>query len=681
MRGIKEVQAMPIADQSSSSATAIPVSREQLWGILFEAAEIEHNLMCCYLYAMFSLKDSVDEDLNEAELAAVRRWRGEIMDVAIEEMAHLAIVSNILSALGAPAHFGRQNFPIAPGYHPAGVVVKLAPFTVETLDHFIYLERPETVEIADGEGFAPERSYIRALAPDRLMSATMDYATVGKLYQAIEDGIRFLADEIGEDALFVGDAGHQISHDVMALPNVTVVRCVKTACAAIDAIVRQGEGADPDEAGSHFQRFLAIRAEYQALLEARPDFRPARKAAHNPVMRRPPLPDGKVWISAEPAASLLDIGNAIYNHSLRCLALSYAGVDGAAQRSLVNAAVDLMRILTPVAERLTALPANADQPGCTAGLSFATLRSAAALPVTAGAVPVLVERLRDIADKAIGLASRQGDITELAAKTGADLNRLADRLATVAILPPPAPEAVMTPVEAPIATTVPLHDVPISTPPVPEIAPDGREIIPGQAIDLIFSAERCIHARHCVLGQPQVFKANVEGPWIDPDATSTEGLVTVAHMCPSGAIQYRRHDGGAAEAAPPVNLVQLRENGPIGVRADMVLAGERVGYRATLCRCGASKNKPFCDGSHNAIGFSASGEPATRQSQPLAVRGGPLMIDPQQDGPLQVSGNLEICAGTGRTVDRVTSTLLCRCGGSANKPFCDGTHRRNGFKS
>lgn len=676
---------MPMADPILSPAplAAIqkPASREQLWGILFEAAEIEHNLMCCYLYAMFSLKDSLDEDLSEHELAAIRRWRGEIMDVAIEEMAHLAIVSNILSALGAPAHFGRQNFPIAPGYHPAGVVVKLAPFNVETLDHFIYLERPESVEIADGDGFAPDRVYTRSLAPDRLMSATMDYATVGKLYQAIEDGIRHLADEIGEDALFVGDAAHQISHDVMALPNVTVVRCVKTACAAIDAIVRQGEGADPDEQGSHFQRFLAIRAEYQALLEARPDFRPARKAAHNPVMRRPPLPEGKVWISAEPAASLLDIGNAIYNHSLRCLALSYAGVDSAAQRSLVNAAVDLMRILTPVAERLTALPANADQPGCTAGLSFATLRSAAALPVAAGAVPVLVERLRDIADKSIGLASGQTDLTDLAAKTGADLNRLADRLATVTMVAPPAPEAVMTPVEAPIPAMVPVPEAAISTPPVPEIAADGREIIPGQSIDLIFSAERCIHARHCVLGQPHVFKANVEGPWIDPDATSTEGLVTVANMCPSGAIQYRRHDGGAEESAPPVNLVQLRENGPIGVRADMVLAGERVGYRATLCRCGASKNKPFCDGSHNAIGFTASGEPATRESQPLAVRGGTLVIEPQQDGPLQVAGNLEICAGTGRTVDRVTSALLCRCGGSANKPFCDGTHRRIGFKS
>ncbi|MBY0306697.1 MAG: CDGSH iron-sulfur domain-containing protein [Sphingomonas sp.] len=656
-------------------ADSVPASREQLWGVLFEAAEIEHNLMCCYLYAMFSLKDSVDEGVTEEELAAIKRWRGEILDVAIEEMAHLAIVSNILSALGAPAHFGRQNFPIAPGYHPAGVVVKLAPFNVQTLDHFIYLERPDTVEMADGEGFAPERDYVRTLASDRLMSATMDYATVGKLYQAIEDGISGLAASIGEDALFVGDEAHQIGPDVVALPNLTIVRCVKSAIAAIDAIVRQGEGSEAGVEDSHFQRFLKIRAEYQALLAARPDFKPGRAAAHNPVMRKPPLPEGKMWINAAPASELLDIGNAIYNHSLRCLALSYTGVDKAAQRSLVNAAIELMRILTPVAERLTALPANEEHPGCTAGLSFATLRSAAALPPAEGAIPVLTERLHQIGARATWLAAHQEDEAELAEVTATQLERLANRLATTTLAPP----SVLQPATAAIEET-PVIDTP-PAPPEPIQADDGRELIPGQSIDLIFDAQRCIHARHCVLGQPKVFKANVEGPWIDPDATTTEGLVTVAHMCPSGAIQYRRHDGGHEEAPPPVNLVQLRENGPIGVRADMLLDGKPIGYRATLCRCGASKNKPFCDSSHIAIGFTATGEPETRESQPLAARGGTLVIEPQQDGPLEVLGNLELCAGTGRTFDRVTSTWLCRCGGSANKPYCDGTHRKIGFKS
>jgi CDGSH-type Zn-finger protein len=65
----------------------------------------------------------------------------------------------------------------------------------------------------------------------------------------------------------------------------------------------------------------------------------------------------------------------------------------------------------------------------------------------------------------------------------------------------------------------------------------------------------------------------------------------------------------------------------------------------------------------------------------LPVRDGPLAVDPQPNGPLSVRGNLEIISGTGRVVARVSSATLCRCGGSATKPFCDGTHARMGFKS
>lgn len=113
-----------------------------------------------------------------------------------------------------------------------------------------------------------------------------------------------------------------------------------------------------------------------------------------------------------------------------------------------------------------------------------------------------------------------------------------------------------------------------------------------------------------------------------------------------------------------------------------MLDGEPIGMRAVFCRCGASKNKPFCDGSHNEIKFQASGEPATRPDiKALEVRDGPLAVDPEINGPLVVSGNLELCCGTGRTFDKVTSVRLCRCGGSQNKPYCDNSHRSNGFTS
>jgi CDGSH-type Zn-finger protein/uncharacterized Fe-S cluster protein YjdI len=197
----------------------------------------------------------------------------------------------------------------------------------------------------------------------------------------------------------------------------------------------------------------------------------------------------------------------------------------------------------------------------------------------------------------------------------------------------------------------------------------------------MFETKRCIHARFCVTGAPKVFLANVQGPWIHPDAMPVERVVEVAHACPSGAIRYRRVDGAGDETAPPVNLASVRERGPYAFRGQLQLDGEPCGFRATLCRCGASKNKPFCDGSHNQIGFDASGEPATRETEMLTVRDGVLAIDPQLDGPLAVRGNLEITSGTGRVVARVTSARLCRCGGSANKPFCDGTHAKIGFKS
>jgi CDGSH-type Zn-finger protein/uncharacterized Fe-S cluster protein YjdI len=201
----------------------------------------------------------------------------------------------------------------------------------------------------------------------------------------------------------------------------------------------------------------------------------------------------------------------------------------------------------------------------------------------------------------------------------------------------------------------------------------------GAKIVLRFDGAKCIHSRHCVLEQPAVFEANVRGPWIHPDA-SLSGAIEVAHNCPSGAITYERTDGGPQESAPPVNTVNVRENGPLAFRAGLSVGGKAAGFRATLCRCGASKNKPWCDTSHVAAGFKASGEPPTTEAPAkLAARDGPLSITPTKNGPLEVTGNLEIVSGTGRTVLRTQQTWLCRCGGSSNKPFCDGTHAKIGF--
>ena len=203
----------------------------------------------------------------------------------------------------------------------------------------------------------------------------------------------------------------------------------------------------------------------------------------------------------------------------------------------------------------------------------------------------------------------------------------------------------------------------------------------GEKIVVRFDGDKCIHSRNCVLGRPEVFQANVPGDWIRPDNVSAEAVVMTAMACPSGAITYERIDGGPQEAPPPVNLIRVRENGPVSIHADIRIGDAIAHQRATLCRCGASKNKPYCDGSHGAAGFQATGEPPSRTSEPLAVRNGMLAVKPIKDGPLKITGNLELVSGTGRTLDRLQETWLCRCGESKNKPYCDGTHKKIGFKA
>lgn len=193
--------------------------------------------------------------------------------------------------------------------------------------------------------------------------------------------------------------------------------------------------------------------------------------------------------------------------------------------------------------------------------------------------------------------------------------------------------------------------------------------------------KRCIHSRYCVLNLPGVFRPNVDGPWIAPDAAPAEAVIAVVTKCPSGALRYRPAEGRPAEGAPGVNTIRVMEDGPLVVHAALDVAGDTSSLRATLCRCGKSFNKPYCDGMHRKAGFKATGEPESGDIQTLAVKNGPLKVTPTKDGPLQIEGALEICSAGGHTVSRGTEAWLCRCGHSKNKPFCDGSHEAAGFKA
>src|SRR6185436_17850124 len=304
---------------------ALPIAptREQLLYNLYEAAELEHTLMCTYLYAAFSLRSGQAEGLRPNEAEAVARWRQAILQIAIEEMGHLAAVWNISAALGGTPRFGRANFPLDPGLLPAGIVVKLAPFGEPALQHFVHLERPESSTEPDGQGFLPELSFTRGGSVRRLTPSVTDYQTVGEFYAKLGEDLQAFAEHHGERVAFCGDPALQLSESEVALLGTKPVICSKTALAAFTAIREQGEGAPEHSETSHYARFLAIHAELVALKAENPAFSPAFPAAHNPVLRRPLRPEGRVWLEHETAAKTVDLANSAYALMVRLLGYSY----------------------------------------------------------------------------------------------------------------------------------------------------------------------------------------------------------------------------------------------------------------------------------------------------------------------------------------------------------------------
>jgi CDGSH-type Zn-finger protein len=142
---------------------------------------------------------------------------------------------------------------------------------------------------------------------------------------------------------------------------------------------------------------------------------------------------------------------------------------------------------------------------------------------------------------------------------------------------------------------------------------------------------------------------------------------------------------GAEEQPVPVNSVNVSYNGPLFALGDLDIKGAPeempgIRFRAALCRCGKSGNKPFCDNSHLEAGFEDYGAIGER-GDVTETSGGKLTITPAANGPLILSGNVTLFTGSGRAAWKGDKVALCRCGASKNKPFCDGSHKEVGFTS
>src|SRR5579863_4295494 len=207
----------------------------------------------------------------------------------------------------------------------------------------------------------------------------------------------------------------------------------------------------------------------------------------------------------------------------------------------------------------------------------------------------------------------------------------------------------------------------------------NRHQYKGKDITVLYDAQRCIHARECVRGAPEVFSPEAK-PWVDPDNSEAQALALVIRRCPTGALHYQAGDPKLAERPEPSNTVRTTPDGPLFVRGNISLViaeGRQLlsDTRVALCRCGASRNKPFCDNSHHAAGFAEPGiaSPGESAASEMATTG-KLIVLPTANGPLHLQGQVTIRNASGEVIFEGIETWLCRCGGSANKPFCDGSH-------
>lgn len=368
-------------------------TREQLFHILTEASELEHSVLCSYLYAAFSLKRSCDEGLDPAELEEVLAWRKTLYQIARDEMAHLVVVNNLLVAIGGAPHFNRPNFPVPMGYFPGGISLGLSPFNQETLSRFISFERSHDAPL---EGDAAD-----TIAPPRgapahfLFPAAVDYETIGDFYQELKNAFTDACDVLGEKALFVGDSKHQLSAENARLPNSCAVTSLASALEAIDRLVAEGEGSKTGDGACHYDRFVAIRESYNGLLARNAQFVPARDVVSHPVMRRPAPGSDVVYISASEARPVLDAANALYAQLLRLLTQSYS-TTGEEQRLCIWGAVEVMHVFADICEHLTTLPAVSGG-AVRAGVSFTTLRYVEPLATGKASAKLIEERLQEIA--------------------------------------------------------------------------------------------------------------------------------------------------------------------------------------------------------------------------------------------------------------------------------------------
>ena len=368
-------------------------SRAQLLSLLSEACELEHGLLCSYLYSAFSLKQELSEGgFTWQQQQKLRLWAAQIYAVASEEMLHLAQAWNLLAAIGGTPYYYRPSFPVSSRYYRLHLPLQLQAFGSAALKRFIMYELPAHIP--------PEEMAAQLGLPASQAPTSADLA-VGELYALVRSGFH----DIPERQLFVGAPERQVGQDIVDFPDIVRVVDRESADAAITMIMEQGEGTKADHDDCHFGMFRKVLQDFEAETtrsrEAGELFAPVRRVAENPVPRERggrPVP-GTTLIEHPYTREVAEYFDDLYELMMRMLQFVFSSCTdcGPVLRQFARTAIVVMpTVIKPLGEALTLLPLR-ETGDLRAGPAFGMSRHVG-LPVDPDVASVVVgERLEELA--------------------------------------------------------------------------------------------------------------------------------------------------------------------------------------------------------------------------------------------------------------------------------------------
>jgi CDGSH-type Zn-finger protein len=545
------------------------------------AIELEHATIPPYLCALYSIKPGQNRECVEV-----------LTSVFIEEMLHMTLAANVLNAVGGSPVIDSPDFIARyPAYLPHSAdafLVPLARFNPETLETFLKIEKPEET------GASP--------SPDR-------YDTIGQFYRAIEEGLVTLSAELGEKTVFCGDPTRQVTPEMLAYHasgRIVPVYDLKSALEAIDEIEEQGEGLKHLEVWdgdrdmfhpkrhevAHYFRFMEIKLGRSYRRGDTPQSGPSGRHfnvdwdAVYPMRENPRRED---FAEDSPVRAKMDQFNVAYSEMLRDIQRALNG-----QPERFFASVPAMLDLRDLARDLARTPTGDGV--TTAGPSFdympaARRADAAAFRVTVRANgPYVVEGDVPLRRKSIVYSEWGEPLTwRTREPIPTDASYRLCRCGHSA--------------HKPFCDGTHAH-----------IDFDGTEtapVEPSETRRLRFDGEKVSMTDDRVLCADAGFCGNrIEKVWQIIERTEDTQvrfqLMQMVERCPSGRLTYELEDGPLEPDLP--KEIAPTKDGPYWVTGGIpvIMSDSRsleVRNRIALCRCGQSKNKPLCDGTHAAIKF------------------------------------------------------------------------------